>query len=81
MGLFVGTIVTLSLYMPSNSALSVAAVPVMPQSFGNYIDNCSQTSETQAIRKERHPPKVYKLDYMSKLHKKMTQPGERSFGS
>lgn len=34
-GLFVGTIVTLSLYMLSNSVLSVAAVPVIPQSFGN----------------------------------------------
>ena len=36
MGLFVGTIVTFSLYMLSNSVLSVAAVPVMPQSFGNW---------------------------------------------
>lgn len=35
MGLFVGTIVTLSLYILSNSVLSVAAVPVIPQSFGN----------------------------------------------
>lgn len=35
-GLFVGTIVTLSLYMLSNSVLSVAAVPVIPQSLGNY---------------------------------------------
>ena len=35
-GLFVGTIVTLSLYILSNSVLSVAAVPVIPQSLGNY---------------------------------------------
>lgn len=35
MGLFVGTIVTLSLYILSNSAVSVAAVPVIPQSLGN----------------------------------------------
>lgn len=34
-GLFVGTTVTFSLYMLSNSVLSVAAVPVIPQSFGN----------------------------------------------
>lgn len=39
MGLFVGTIVTLSLYMLSNSVLSVAAVPVIPQSFGNCNAN------------------------------------------
>ena len=39
MGLFVGTIVTLSLYMLSNSVLSVAAVPVIPQSFGNCSAN------------------------------------------
>lgn len=36
MGLLVGTVVTLSLYILSNSALSVAAVPVIPHSFGNY---------------------------------------------
>lgn len=35
-GLFVGTTVTFSLYMLSNSVLSVAAVPVIPQSFGNW---------------------------------------------
>ena len=38
-GLIVGTIVTLSLYMLSNSVLSVAAVPVIPQSFGNCSAN------------------------------------------
>lgn len=45
MGLFVGTIVTLSLYMLSNSELSVAAVPVIPQSFGNYISHKIEKSE------------------------------------
>lgn len=33
--LLVGTIVTFNLYMLSNSVLSVAAVPVIPQSLGN----------------------------------------------
>lgn len=34
-GLLVGTTVTLSLYILSDSVLSVAAIPVIPQSFGN----------------------------------------------
>eukprot|EP01018_Ginkgo_biloba_P025253 Gb_34936 [translate_table: standard] len=34
-GLLVGTTVTLSLYILSNSVLSVAAVPVIPHSLGN----------------------------------------------
>lgn len=45
-GLFVGTIVTLSLYILSNSVLSVAAVPVIPQSFGN----CKQWKEEASRR-------------------------------
>lgn len=50
MGLFVGTIVTLSLYMLSNSVLSVAAVPVIPQSFGN----CSSAyDENYEVKKEQ----------------------------
>lgn len=42
-GLFVGTIVTFSLYMLSNSVLSVAAVPVIPQSFGNCKSKVTST--------------------------------------
>lgn len=50
-GLFVGTIVTLSLYMLSNSVLSVAAVPVIPQSFGN----CKNERKKALVREGKCP--------------------------
>jgi len=64
MGLFVGTIVTLSLYMLSNSALSVDAVPVIPQSFGNYN-----------IKDIIH----YNANNNQKVESMHFQPAERSF--
>lgn len=68
-GLFVGTIVTLSLYILSNSVLSVAAVPVIPQSFGN----CKQWKEEVSRRVEK---------FLLSLQKKNLSwylPGGRSF--
>lgn len=44
MGLFVGTTATGSLYMPSNSLTSVAAVPVMPASLGKFLQAADRST-------------------------------------
>lgn len=53
-GLFVGTTVTVSLYMLSNSVLSVAAVPVIPQSFGNCKSRISKYHEVKELIPKMH---------------------------
>lgn len=55
--MFVGTTVTFSLYMLSNSWLSVAAVPVMPQSFGNCHNSILVSRERNRLNTEQRKEK------------------------